>query len=97
MFVERKPRGLGVRTRSGSDGIDHSSCALIGSLPLAVLTQRCARTSELTRRRESKHPSPAPSKLRTTLPPLASNEVICLESLRKKGSSLLKFAADYQP
>ena len=25
------------------------------------------------------------------------NEVIYLESLRKKGSSLLKFAADYQP
>jgi len=32
-----------------ADGIILSSCALIGSLPLAVLTQRCARTSELTR------------------------------------------------
>src|SRR6266404_4954759 len=31
--------GLGVRTRSGSDGIDHASCALIRSLPLAVLTR----------------------------------------------------------
>src|SRR3989441_12709915 len=31
---------------------------MIGSLPLAVLTQRCARTAELTRRRASKHPSP---------------------------------------
>src|SRR6266550_3305545 len=33
---------FGVRTRSVSDGIEHSSCALIGSLPLAVLVQRCA-------------------------------------------------------
>ena len=31
---------------------------MIGSLPLPVLTQRCARTVELTRRRESNHPSP---------------------------------------
>ena len=28
---------------------------MIGSLPLAVLTQRCTRTVELTGRRESKH------------------------------------------
>ena len=34
---------LGVRTRSGSDGIDHPRCALIGSLPLAVLTHRRRR------------------------------------------------------
>jgi hypothetical protein len=34
--------------------------------------------------------------MRNTLPRLASNEVIYLESLRKKGSSLLKFAADQQ-
>src|SRR2546428_13721797 len=33
------------------------------------------RTSELTRRRESKHPSAAPSKLREALPPLASNDL----------------------
>src|SRR5437870_13831059 len=60
-FTQRKPVTFDtrcVRTRSGSDGIEHSSCALIGSLPLAVLTQRSARTFELTRRRESKHPSP---------------------------------------
>ena len=40
-----KPRGVRVRTRSGSDGIIHSSCALIGSLPLPVLTKRSARSS----------------------------------------------------
>ena len=34
-----------VRTPSGSDGIIHSTCVLIGSLPLAVLTQRCALRS----------------------------------------------------
>ena len=44
-----------------------------------------------------KAPSAAPSKLREALPPLASNEVIYLETLRKKGSPLLKFAADYRP
>ena len=35
--------------------------------------------------------------MQSPLAPLASNEVIYLESLRKKGSSLLKFAADYRP
>jgi hypothetical protein len=35
--------------------------------------------------------------MRNTLPPLRSNEIVYLETLRKKGSSLLKFAADYQP
>src|SRR3989442_337367 len=56
---------VGVRTRSGSDGIIHSSCALIGSLPLAVLTQRCARTVELTRRREFNQASPDESSYET--------------------------------
>src|SRR5438094_442399 len=49
---------------------------MIGSLPLAVLTQRCARTSELARRREfissfRLHPS----SLQFTLQPLASNDL----------------------
>jgi hypothetical protein len=39
-----------VRTRSGSDGIMHSRCALVGSLP--VLTERCANGVGLTRRRD---------------------------------------------
>jgi hypothetical protein len=48
--LKREPCGGRVRTRSGSDGIEHASCTLIGSLPLAVLRLRCVRTFELTRR-----------------------------------------------
>jgi hypothetical protein len=50
----------------------------------------------LTRRRAGSRPWLATDNLRDELSPLASNEVIYLESLRKKGSSLLKFVADYQ-
>jgi hypothetical protein len=64
LVVKRNAGARRVRARSGPgfprehlawgggcDGISHSSCALIRSLPLAVLTPRCAITSELTRRR----------------------------------------------
>src|SRR2546428_3503411 len=51
---------------------------MIGSLPLAVLTQRCARTSELTRRRDFISSFPLhPSSLLFTPPPLASNDLLC--------------------
>ncbi len=38
-YDQGEPLDQTVRTRSGSDGIDQSSCALIRSLPLAVLTR----------------------------------------------------------
>jgi hypothetical protein len=51
---------------------------LIGSLPLAVLTQRCARTVELTGRGDYIQPSFQSIKLRNTRPTLRSNDLFDL-------------------
>jgi hypothetical protein len=48
---------------------------MMESLPLAVPTQRCARTSELTRRRDFTHHSLLITHHRDSPPPLASNEL----------------------